>query len=945
MSKRITGGSPPRGSRIPSSTYRIQFNAEFGFSDAVDITPYLSRLGIGDIYASPALTARPGSTHGYDVADPSRVSRELGGARGFAELSKSLRAHEMGLLLDIVPNHMAASTDNPWWMDLLENGRSSRYAHFFDIDWDPTTGKGALNDKILLPVLGQVYGAVLESGEIRIEADQDGIAVRYYELKIPVSPRSWPRILGDELAGMARADDTSRAIYDALNALTEFHQEGDLEEGDFHLRRGRIWEKLWMLYTTQEAFRKRLDQRIATINGTPGKPESFDELDSILEEQVYRLAYWRRAADEINYRRFFDITDLVGVRVEEEEVFRERHALIMSMIREGLVTGLRIDHIDGLFDPARYLERLQQSAAPGWKGDPSKPGFYVVVEKILGEGEHLRDDFATHGTSGYDYLAAVNLVFIDPRGLETIDRGYRRLTGVGDFDQLIYEKKKLVLDDLFWGNVRRLGDELISMARVDRRARDVRARQISKALVEITAFLSVYRTYTRDFSVAPDDNRYIEEAVERARKIPMLSPRAIDFVRSVLLLELPAYAEDRRDEWLGFVMRWQQFTGPVMAKGVEDTSFYIYNRLISMNEVGGEPSFDVSHAVEHFHQFNIERAERWPHALNGTSTHDTKRSEDMRARINVISELAGTWQSAVSRWMRMNEKKKRMVHGRLIPDPNEEILIYQTLAGVWPLEKSEVRELPTRLEQFLIKASREAKLHTTWLRPDEAYEEALTGFARRLLRKSKDGFLDDFLRLQERIEHYGFINSIAQVTLKATSPGVPDFYRGSEIWDFSLVDPDNRRPVDYALRQSLLDSIENADLREILNDWRDGRVKLFTTTRLLQLRRRLAKFFEAADYRPLTVRGPRKDNVIAFARRAGNQWQITATPRLVAQLSSSRSLPLGVKTWRSTTLALPQGAPQQWRNIFTGEVIETRRSLLALADVFREFPVAVLVSE
>ncbi|HUF19094.1 MAG TPA: malto-oligosyltrehalose synthase, partial [Thermoanaerobaculia bacterium] len=783
--------------RIPSSTYRIQFNAEFGFSDAVDITPYLSRLGIGDIYASPSLTARSGSTHGYDVADPSRVSRELGGARGFTELSNVLRSHDMGLLLDIVPNHMAASTDNPWWTDLLENGRSSRYARYFDIDWDPTTGKGTLSDKILLPVLGQVYGAVLESGEIRIELDEDGIAVRYYELKIPVSPRSWLRILGDELAGMARVSDTSRAIYDELNDLTAGHEDGDLAQGDFHTRRRRIWDKLWTLYTTRDAFRQRLDARLATLNGTPGNPGSFDELDSILEEQVYRLAYWRRAADEINYRRFFDITDLVGVRVEEEEVFRERHVLIMALIREGLVTGLRIDHIDGLLDPARYLERLQQSAVPGWKGDPARPGFYVVVEKILGQEEHLREDFATHGSSGYDYLAAVNLVFVDPAGLETLGRNYRRLTGVGDFDELVYEKKKQVLDDLFWGDVRRLGDELISMARVDRHARDVRARQISKALVEITAFLRVYRTYTRDYTISAEDRHYIEEAVGRASQVPMLSPRAIEFVRSVLLLEMPAYAEDRREEWLGFLMRWQQFTGPVMAKGVEDTSFYIYNRLISMNEVGGEPSSDVSRAVDQFHEFNAERAERWPHALNGTSTHDTKRSEDVRARINVISELAGAWNSAVLRWMRMNEKKKRAVRGRPVPHPNEEILIYQTLAGAWPLDKRDVSGLPERLEQFLIKAAREAKLHTTWLRPDDEYEEALTGFARRLLRRSKDGFLDDFLRLQEKISYYGFLNSISQVALKATSPGVPDFYRGTEIWDLSLVDPDNRRPVDY----------------------------------------------------------------------------------------------------------------------------------------------------
>jgi (1->4)-alpha-D-glucan 1-alpha-D-glucosylmutase len=865
--------------RIPQSTYRIQFNAEFGFADAVAVVPYLARLGVGDIYASPSLTARPGSPHGYDVADPSRVSRELGGARGLIELSQTLRAHSMGLLLDIVPNHMAASTDNPWWADLLEHGRQSQYAHFFDIDWEPTAGAGAVHEKILLPVLGQVYGAELESGQITLDAEEDGFVVRYHDLTLPVSPRSWPRIRD---AGSTR------------------------------------------------------QERLATINGIAGRPETFDRLHSILEEQAYRLAYWRRAADEINYRRFFDISDLVGVRVELEEVFLARHALIMRLIREGVVTGLRIDHIDGLYDPAEYLERLRTLAAPDC---------YVVVEKILAEDERLRDGLAAHGTSGYDYLASVNLVFIDPAGLERLDRFYRRTTGLGEWDRLVYEKKKLVLEELFWGTLRRLGDDLVAMARVDRYARDVRARQITRALVEITACLGVYRTYIRDVVVSPQDRRRIERAVARAREIPMLSSRAIDFVRSALLLEYPPYAEDRKDEWLSFVMRWQQLTGPVMAKGVEDTSFYIYNRLISMNEVGGDPAVDVSQAVAQFHRGNAERAARWPHALNGTSTHDTKRSEDVRARIHVISELAGAWQSAVGRWMRMNARHKRAVQGRMVPDPNEEMLIYQTLAGVWPLNADEIGEVPDRLEQFLIKAARESKQYTTWLRPDEAYEAALTGFARRILRRSNARFLDDFLRLQARIAHHGCLNSLAQVTLKATSPGVPDFYRGSELWDFSLVDPDNRRPVDYALRQALLESVETADVSEMLDGWRDGRIKLFTTTRLLQLRRRRAEFFQTADYQPLTVRGPQRAHVVGFARRSGRQWMVTVTPRLVANLSPPGRLPLGAKVWTSTTLVLPSGAPVRWKNIFTDKVVAARRRGLALGEVFAECPVAVCVGE
>lgn len=933
--------------RIPTSTYRIQFNAEFGFTDAEAITPYLVRLGIGDLYASPSLTARPGSSHGYDVADPSRLNRELGGRRGFTDLSNTLRENSMGLLLDIVPNHMAASTDNPWWSDLLENGPTSRYARFFDINWDPTTGKGLTHDKILLPVLGQVYGATLEAGEIRIEIAEDGLSVRYWELRIPLSPRSYMRILGEGLAGIARGRDTSRQLYDDLSELIQTQEaSGEPAEEDFQTRRRKIWDKLWKLYTTNDAFRDRLDARLAAINGTPGDASSFDELHSILEEQVYRLAYWRRAADEINYRRFFDITDLVGVRVEEEEVFRERHALIVSMIEAGYVTGLRIDHIDGLHDPERYLERLQKACAPAWNGDAKNPAFYVVVEKILGHGERMPESFATHGTSGYDFLTMLNHVFVDPEGLDELEDAYRRTTGFDQsFERLVYEKKKQVLDDLFWGDMRRLGDELIAMARSDRYARDVRARQIAKALVEITAFLPVYRTYTSDFRVSEPDREYIDGAVAKARDLPMMSPRALDFVRSVLLLEIPDYAKEQRDEWLAFVMKWQQVTGPVMAKGVEDTSFYIYNRLISMNEVGGEPGADVANAVEEFHRFNTERATDWPNSLNGTSTHDTKRSEDVRARINVLSELPAVWNTAVRRWTRMNESRKRKVGNRLVPDPNEELLIYQTLIGVWPLHRNEMAGLAERVEAFLIKAAREAKTHTSWLRPDEEYEKALTGFARRILRKGKEGFLDDFLKLQRRVAHYGFINSLAQVVLKATSPGVPDFYQGTELWDLSLVDPDNRRPVDFKLRGRLLDAIEGGSIEEMLEEWHDGRIKLFATSRLLQLRKQYAEFFATAGYRPLKAKGEKRESVIAFARNAEDQWLLTATPRLVTTLCRAGALPVGSGSWGTSALALPAEAPREWTNVFTGERVTRKGNDLRLSEVFSRFPVAVLMGK
>jgi (1->4)-alpha-D-glucan 1-alpha-D-glucosylmutase len=920
--------------RVPSSTYRLQFHPEFNFGEAERIIPYLAALGIGDVYASPSLTARPGSQHGYDVADPSRVSGELGGEAAFRSLCRSLSGRGMGLLLDIVPNHMAASVVNPWWADLLENGRQSKYADYFDIDWEPSTGKGTLAHKILLPVLGQIYGLAIETGEISIVLGERGFAVKYFELELPVSLRSYRHILGRclEDAG-GESDESRRAIEEELDHHAAV---GDGVED----ARNAVRTAIRALYSRSESFRTCLDARLKEINGTKGDPSSFVELDAILEEQSYRLAYWRRAADEINYRRFFDIADLVGVRVEQEEVFEERHRLILRLVSEGLVTGLRIDHVDGLYDPEAYLRRLQNAAAPGWAGDPKALDFYVVVEKILAADEKLPAEFATHGTSGYDYLNVLNNVFVDPSGLRKLDGFYRSFTGIGaEFETIAYERKRQVLDELFWGDVRRLGDQLIAIARDDRYARDVHSRQISRALVELTAWLSVYRTYTRSEAVRTEDREFVERAYQRARREPFLSRRAIEFVRRVLLLEPPSYAEGQKREWLEFVMRWQQFTGRVMAKGVEDTSFYVYNRLISMNEVGSEPHVDIRRATGEFHDYNRETAERWPHQLNATSTHDTKRSEDVRARINVLSEIPDRWARAVDRWRRTNARKKAVVHGSPVPDANEELLLYQTLIGIWPLERSAEKHLPSRIENFVTKAVREAKVHSRWTRPDDEYERAYIAFAKLLVTRSRLGWFRDFERLQEYVAHFGALNALSQVVLKTMSPGVPDFYQGTEVWNFSLVDPDNRRDVDYARRLKMMQEIDRMRYpAKLLSTWRDGRIKLYVTRKLLRLRQEHESLFREGSYAPVRAIGLRARNLVAFARADGEKTLLVVVPRFATELVSPPRFPMGRRVWRDTRLSLPAG---RFVNVFTGLAPNSS----AIGDIFETLPFAVLLSQ
>jgi (1->4)-alpha-D-glucan 1-alpha-D-glucosylmutase len=869
--------------RAPVATYRLQFNAQFTLQDARAIVAYLRELGISDLYASPLLRARTGSTHGYDVVDTGMINPELGTLDDLTELRAELDRHDMGLVLDIVPNHMAISHENAWWMSLLENGQESRFRHFVDIDWR--------EGRLLLPILGQPYGAALESHEIRLGFDGDGFFFTYYEMRLPLAPQSYHLVLRESLSTLT---DEAAAM-----------EVRDLVENDSVIANSRfLKDTLNRVRDQSPAFHDALDEAVARFN------TDIDALDGLLEAQVYRLAYWRIASEAINYRRFFDVTDLIGVHVDNPEVFDRHNGFVFELIAQGAVTGLRIDHIDGLKDPVKYLTMLQMRL-----GD----GFHVVVEKILEAGETLPPSLRCAGTTGYDFADTANGVFVDPQGLARLTDVYQSFTGLAtQYEDVVYERKKQVIDQLFSGEMRALGTSLGQLAGADRNARDFAPSELLAALTEVTACMPVYRTYVREGSiresgVTDEDRRFITRAVADARKrAGGVDGRLFDFIERVLLVE--------RDEWRPLVMRWQQFTGPIMAKGVEDTSFYNYNRLISLNEVGGDPGRSDFNPIAELHERNERMARDWPHTMNATSTHDTKRAEDVRARIHVLSEIPDAWQREVRRWTRLNAPLKRGG----VPHANDEWLMYQTLVGMWPLDETEWPAVPERLRAYLLKAVREAKTHTDWLKPNIEYEQNLQDFASAVL--EHEPFLTPFRRFQRRIAFHGFLNSLAQIVLKTCSPGAPDFYQGTELWDFSLVDPDNRRPVDYEKRAALLRGLPSS--ATLLKQWPDGRIKLFVTARSLDARARNLDAFRGT-YQAIDTTTP---NAIAFTR---GENVLTVVPRLTTQLVPSPRLPLG-DVWSDHSLNIGG----KWRNVFTDEVIEGEK--LTLKEVFATFPVAIL---
>jgi (1->4)-alpha-D-glucan 1-alpha-D-glucosylmutase len=950
--------------KVPSATYRIQFSLAFRFVDARELVPYLHELGVTELYASPRFRARRGSSHGYDVADPSKVNSELGTDEEFEELELRLRHYNMGLLLDIVPNHMATSPDNPWWMDVLENGPSSEYASYFDINWHPSTCETALlqENKVLLPILGDLYGNVLENQEFSLKFDETGFFVRYYDQKLPLDPKTFAPILERCYEGLTATlgDESSscRELQSILQEARDLPDRTETEARKTEKRRkdkDRLKERLWKLFHEGEGVRRCLDHTLTLLNGMKGEPRSFDRLHEILADQAYRVAYWKLASEEINYRRFFDVSDLIGLRVEDPKVFEARHGLIFQLIREGKVAGLRIDHIDGLRDPQDYLQQIQSRAAPA-KKNLDTPGFYLIVEKILAEGEALPEEWPVAGTTGYDFLNAVNGLMLDAEGLETLDDIYRQFTELrSGFAEAAYQGNKKVLAELFTGEMNAFTHELVKLAALDRHGRDVPSSEYTRALVEVTACLPVYRTYIRGPEVSDRDRPYLERALEEAqRRTPEehAGPPAFAFLRRVLLLDLPESEPELRERWISFVMRWQQFTGAAMAKGLEDTALYVYNRLTSMNDVGGQPG-GTGVSVDELHNFLRARRKQMPFTLNATSTHDTKRSEDVRARLNVLSELPEEWGKRLRRWSKWNRPHKRLVEGSLAPDPNDEVLVYQTLLGAWPLREEEVPAFRQRLQLYLLKTAREAKVRTSWTRPRLEYEDALQNFTESILFSGEsDRFRKDFLAFQNSLAHFGALNSLSQLLLKVGSPGVPDFYQGTELWDFSLVDPDNRRAVDFQLRVHLLEELRRLEsggllslARQLLNEWRDGRLKLYVTYKALNFRRSGKRLFLEGDYLPLEVTGSQRNHVCAFARRRGKEWAIIAVPRLLSPLVNTGEFPLGSRVWGRGMIVLPSQAPHRWRNVFTDQTlkikVEKSKRLLPLSQIFGDFPVAL----
>ena len=931
---------------VPVATYRIQFSLNFRFIDAKNLVPYLHELGITHLYASPRFKAGKGSSHGYDVADPLRINSELGTEEEFEDLVRKLKSYGMGLLLDIVPNHMVASSENPWWMDVLENGPDSAYAGYFDIDWHPATGRGAFlqDNKVLLPVLGDLYGNVLEAQDLNLRIDENGFFIRYYEHRFPLNPSTCRPILEHclENARTMKHGDSSviEEISHVLEAVERLSAHGSRDQHRIarrHEAHQWIKHRLWELYCHSSGVKSCLDDTLRFFNGVQGDAKSFEPLDALLTAQAYRVAHWKMGAEEINYRRFFDINELVGVRVEDPRVFDDRHRLIAELTRKEDVIGLRVDHADGLYDPLRYLERLQAAvAAEG--GSRSPLNRYILVEKILGRDEPLPGDWRVSGTTGYDFLNAVNGLFVDPNGLNTLEKDYHRFTGCElSYAEVCYARNKQVIYQLFAGELAAFSHSLGKLAAQDRHARDLPLLELVRAFVEVTACLPVYRTYIRNFTISSQDRTYLDWTLKAARQRTSrdeVSDATFDFMRRVLLLDPPPYAAAQRKAWLRFVVQWQQFAGPVMAKGLEDTASYAYNCLVSLNEVGGDslrekPPYDVPA----FHAFNQDRLARWPHTMNSTSTHDTKRSEDVRARISVLSEIDKAWLPRLHRWSKWNQPYKTARDGRHVPDANEECLLYQTMLGAWPLDPAEEAGFVERLIAFMQKALREAKVHTSWMSPDVKYESAVESFIRNTVAcTEKNRFMEDFLELRKTIAFYGYLNTLSQTLLKITSPGVPDFYQGTELWDFSLVDPDNRRPVDFEKRIHLLDELKSREaegqealLEDLVSNWQDGRIKLYLIRKALNFRLAHKELFAAGDYIPLEGAGQRRERVVAFARRRRNQWAIVAVPRLVAGLLRREKSFLPRDHWPALKIVLPREFPGRWRNVFTDQTVSSKR--------------------
>jgi len=954
---------------IPRATYRLQLNRGFRFSNATELVPYLAALGISHVYCSPYLKARPGSLHGYDIIDHGMLNPEIGSVEDFEHFVAALRQHGMGQVMDLVPNHMGVmGADNGYWLDVLENGPASVHADVFDIEWNPA--KEGIENKVVVPALGGPYGAVLERGDLKLvfDAQHGEFSVWYFAHRFPINPRQYPRILGRAPERLdARLGPEHPDVHEFKSLVTAFQNLPPRTETQPEKRAERRRDKevhkrhLAALVARSPDIAWFIGEAAKEINGTPGEPLSFAELHALLEAEAYRLAYWRVASSEINYRRFFDINELAALRMENPDVFEFTHRLALRLLDEGKVDGLRIDHPDGLFDPLQYFRRVQYRRAqvPPLQTEGAAPfrSTYVVVEKILEAEERLPAEWPVHGTTGYDFMNLLNGMFLDSAAGARLERFYRALTREPlPAEEILYRSKRIIMRAALAGELNVLANALARIAEADHHTRDFTLHSLRNALFEIVACFPVYRTYLAAGRVSEDDRHHVDKAVEAAKQRSAAGDISVfDFVREVMLTSIADGKSDAfRERVVTFAMKLQQYTAPVTAKGIEDTGFYIYNRLISLNEVGGDPRrFGVT--LTTFHRANRERQRNWPHAMLATSTHDNKRSEDVRARLNVLSEIPEEWRANVIRWNRINRARKSRLGAERAPSVNDEYFLYQSLLGAWPLESMDESGLAAfreRIRGTMLKAVREAKVHTSWMNPNGAYEEATLAFIDALLMQGAGNtFLDEFLPFQRKVARVGLMNSISQVVLKLTVPGVPDIYQGNEMWDFSLVDPDNRRAVDYGRRTACLAEMRRAAeqgiaaLRpyaaELLVAMPDGRLKLYVTWRLLQLRARLARVFREGDYTPLRARGPCATRVCSFWRQYGDARLVVIAPRWFARLAPSGIAPVGAAVWSETVLDAPAG---DWVNVLTGEGVSVTSSggALALDSALSTLPWAVL---
>ena len=940
------------------ATYRLQLTSAFGFRDALAIVDYLHALGVTDVYTSPIMAAGAGSTHGYDVVDPRRLNDELGSEADFTALVDALHERGMGLLVDWVPNHMGiASGQNPWWDDVLENGPAAASAEYFDIDWRPA--REDLENRVLLPILSEPYGDVLEKGLIFIEWGGDFFRLVHGERRLPLAPESVAPVLVaivDRAAGRLDVESVREleSLLTALRHLPERHdtapdrrKERAREKEVIKRRMARLVEGSPML---ADVVREALDD----LNGVAGMPSSFERLDGVLRSQAYRLASWRVAAEEINYRRFFDVNDLAAVRMESPEVFEQTHSLLLRLLSEKRIDALRLDHTDGLYDPYAYMHLLQRRFPHSHTGQALSPDdaarpLPILVEKILGARERLPATWPVDGTTGYDFIGAVCGLWVDGGAEAQLDRLYRDFTGDGkSFAEHVYESKQVILRFSLASEIQMLGRQLQRIAIKNRKWRDFTLPSLVRALSETIAAFEVYRTYVRDGEApAEEDAQRIRDAIAKARKrAPSVSGSLFAFLEDLLLARSEATEEDRRAH-IAFALRFQQLSGPAMAKSVEDTAFYRYHRLVCMNEVGSDPaSFSVS--IDSFHQQNVERSRSWPMAMLASSTHDTKRGEDTAARIAVLSEVPDEWRRHVERWAKLASGLKVNIDGVASPPRDVEYLFYQTLIGAWPAGwdgKRDREAFVARLVAFLHKATNEAKVHTSWTNPVPAFEKALERFVERLF--ANEAFVEEARKLSERIGIAGACNGLAQTVLKLCSPGVPDIYQGSELWNQSLVDPDNRSPVDYGERRRRLAEIDElaakGRLSSLLERWVDGGIKLFVIRRLLGLRRDQRALFTAGDYQPIEG----GDHLVAFARAAGAARMVCCVSRLplTSMRGAAASLPSGWpigSTWGERTVDL--GAPGRYRNVLTDVVMDVAGPT-PVSTLLAELPVAVLVRE